>query len=157
MKLNKDAMFGITFISVVVAFFVWIFYDIYQDDKEFNRHESETYSLHAVQLSNETSAHGNFFLIAGGYGKNENAQYYFYVESPDGTLALHKNKYEDLVLKLEPVETKPFIKCSGPNGIIDPNERFEYSGSATKKYCVFHVPENSIKHDYDLDLKNLKE
>jgi hypothetical protein len=156
MKLSKDAMFGIVAGSVVLGLIFWLFYWMYQDDREFNRHESETYSLHAVQLSNETSAHGNFFLIAGGYGKNENAQYYFYVRSPDGTLALHKNKYEDLVLKLKPVGTQPFIKCSGPNGIIKPNERYEYSGSSTKEYCVFNIPEDSIKHEYDLDLDNLK-
>lgn len=118
---------------------------------------TETYPLHALQLGNEQSSHGNFFLIAGGYGTNENAQYYFYVESPDGTLSLHKNKYEDIVIKLIPNGSDPFIRCTGDAAYINAGERYAFTGGETKDYCVFHVPEDSIKHDVDIDLENLKE
>lgn len=117
---------------------------------------SETYPLREIVLGNQQDMNGNFFLIAGGVGKHTNAYYQFYVESPDGTIKLHKNKVDDVVLRLTPEGTKPFIECTGERQYIDPGARYWFSGGATEAYCVFHLPESAIGTTVDIDIKNVK-
>lgn len=117
---------------------------------------SETYPLREIVLGNQDDMNGSYFLIAGGVGKHRNAYYQFYVESPDGTINLRKNRAGDVNLALEPEGTEPFIKCSGDRYLVEPGERFEYTGELTKDLCVFHVPESAIGTTVDIDIKNVK-
>jgi len=117
---------------------------------------SETYPLREIVLGNQKDMNGSYFLIAGGVGKHTNAYYQFYVESPDGTIALHKNKAEDVTLRLRKEGTKPFIKCSGDRIDIQPGERYDFNGSYTKYHCVFNVPESAIGTTVDIDITKVK-
>lgn len=117
---------------------------------------SETYPLHEIVLGNQENMHGNYFLIAGGVGKNTNAYYQFYVESPDGTIAYHKNKAGDVNIRLIDEGKKPFIKCSGDRYIITPGERYLFSGGSTKEHCVFNLPKSAIGTNIDVDIKNVQ-
>lgn len=117
---------------------------------------SETYPLREITLGNQQDANGSYFLIAAGVGKHRNAYYQFYVQSPDGTLNLRKNKAGDVNLRLRPEGTKPYIKCTGDRIDIQPNERYAFNAYGTRTLCVFNVPESSIGRTVDIDINNVK-
>ena len=117
---------------------------------------SETYPLHEIVLGNQSDMNGDYFLIAGGIGKHTNAYYQFYVESPDGTIAYHKNKAGDVNIRLTKEGVKPFIKCTGDRIDIDPGDRYSFNSYATKAYCVFNLPKSAIGTNIDVDIKNVQ-
>lgn len=119
-----------------------------EPDKEY----TTTYPLRAMNLNSVTTERGDFFLIAGSYSKDEKQRYFFYVDNPDGTTALHDNEVNDVILRLTSDGSEPRIECADERK----PQRLAYAGYAMLEKCTFFVPEESVGNNFNLNKKASK-
>ena len=155
---------------VIVGINAFVRYENYQYDD----YKTRDYPLKEMTMGTKDTSDGWYFLIAGGAEKDSEQRFYYYVQSPDGTVKLFDNNVkninfvEDVVLR-KPEDTYlgyyfrnrsnvhiPHVTCMLSHEDYDDegvDARFMNDGYWVNSKCVFHIPEHSIGTKIDTKIR----
>lgn len=125
---------------------------IFQTDQEI-----EYDRVNIVSLTNKQATEGNFFLVSGTI--NSVPYYFFYYEMPNGGKKLAKLD-SDIVVIYEEKRKDAYLIKTGKEKVLGKWFWYLTKGlpiSTSTKFIGYsiHVPENSVKKEINLDIREI--
>jgi hypothetical protein len=115
--------------------------------------------IYSLNLQNDKQISGSFILGIGGFGSSNNIQYIMYKAEEGGKKLYKTNDYETIIYEDE--NTEPYL-VEYYYEVLDISKiknwvLFEHISTGTYRDGTYrlHVPQNTVKVNYNLDLQTV--